>query len=91
MAINLNNKRPGVTGLDMIQYAKQIDFDDANEIIYIGEALPSTAPETSTWRIKRVETNPREGETDGDLRITFASGTADFDKQWSARSGYTYS
>jgi hypothetical protein len=61
-------------------------LDDAGSgTTYIGDALPSTATDAATWRIKRmVETGP-------DLEILWADGDANFDNVWDDRAGLSYS
>lgn len=49
---------------------------------YIGEAAPGTPTSEARWRIKYVLSN---GE------ITWASGNADFDKEFDERTSYSYS
>lgn len=60
-------------------------LDAVGTTTYIGDALPSTATDAATWRIKRmVETGP-------DLVILWADGDANFDNVWTARAGLSYS
>lgn len=51
---------------------------------YIGEAAVGSGDDDHVWRIKKMDS------TLG-LTITWASGTREFDKQWSARLSYVYS
>lgn len=62
-------------------------FDQVGETTaYIGQALPGTANSATTWRIKLLTT-----ETDGDLSVEWADGTAEFTKIWDNRATYPYS
>lgn len=62
-------------------------YDQVGETIaYIGQALPGTANNAATWRIKLLTT-----QTDGDLSVEWADGTSEFTKVWDNRAGYTYS
>jgi len=65
-----------------VQYNKLIDVE--GNITYIGEADPGTPESTQKWRIKRVI------ENSGDFAITWANGSAEFDKVWTDRLGYNY-
>ena len=76
-----------IGGLDMIQYTKEIDFVDASDLIYIGEALPGTATSAGNWRIKRVNTN---AGADNDIEIKYADGNSNFDNIWDNHLSLTY-
>jgi len=83
VAVSLDTLVNQIVGAD-VKYTKNID--KVGDISYIGEALPGTANSSSGWRIQQIdETN------DPDLTITWASGTADFNKIWDSRAGYSYS
>ena len=77
-----------IGGLDMIQYSKKVDFVDASDLIYIGEALPGTATSSATWRIKRINTN---AGTDNDIEIKYADGDSNFNNIWDDHLSLTYS
>lgn len=77
-----------IGGLDMIQYSKKVDFVDASDLIYIGEALPGTATSSATWRIKRINTN---AGTDNDIEIKYADGDSDFNNIWDDHLSLAYS
>ena len=64
------------------QYDRLVDTD--GDYTYIGEAVPGTARDASTWRIKRVY------EQGDDLEIIWADNTADFVKVWDDRATYEY-
>ena len=68
-----------------VQYNKLIDYVDADNYYYIGEALPGTGESDAKWRIKRIE------EVGDDYNILWAEGNADFDKIWDDRATFTYS
>jgi len=66
-------------------YTTRIDFISDNEL-YKGEAVPGTAEAATAWRISKTLI-----AGDGDVTTTWASGTAEFNKAWSARVSYSYS
>jgi len=53
---------------------------------YIGEGEVGTLDSATTWRIKKIVT-----DVDGNITITWAGGTAYFNKEWDERLNYTYS
>lgn len=60
--------------------------ETANNISYIGEAVPGANGNSPVWRIKRMtELN------DGDVIIEWAVGSAAFNKIWNDRLTYSYS
>lgn len=59
-----------------------LQVDDTGTYTYLGNALPGTATSASTWRIKRV--------VNATGVITHADGTANFNKTWDSRAGYSY-
>lgn len=65
-----------------VQYDRLVDTD--GDYVYVGEALPGTARNASTWRIKRVY------EVGDDIEIIWADNTADFVKVWDDRNTYEY-
>ena len=65
-----------------VQYDRLVDTD--GDYVYVGEALPGTARDASTWRIKRVY------EVGDDIEIIWADNTADFVKVWDDRATYEY-
>jgi len=93
MAINLNlsgKKEDSTTAvaMEIAQYMKKVDFVDASDLIYIGEATPGTATSAASWRIQRVNTS--DG-TDSDIAIEWADGNANFDNVWDDHLTLTYS
>ena len=64
------------------QYDRLVDTE--GDYTYIGESVPGTARDASTWRIKRVY------EQGDDLEIIWADNTADFAKVWDDRATYEY-
>jgi len=72
---------------EMPQYIKQVDFDDSNNYIYTGEALPGTATSAASWRITRVEFVG----SDEDVVKLYADGDANFDNIWDNRGVLAYS
>ena len=65
-------------------YATQLD-EVSETVTYLGKADPGADTSWSVWQIQRITT---VGE---DLVIEWASGTAEFDKIWDNRLGYSYS
>lgn len=66
---------------------KEVDetqlIDIVGSDIYIGYAVPLSSISTTVWKIKRINTvNP--------ISIYYADGSTLYDKQWSARYGYSY-
>lgn len=69
--------------IDM-QYARLID-SVGTDIMYIGEAAPGAPLANPVWRIKKVST------VGDDITVTWAGGTAAFDKIWDDRLSLSYS
>jgi len=64
---------------------QRIAYNDQGLPEYIGYAEPGTADGAQTWQIRKL--------TYVNMRVTainFASGDANFDKEWDERTGYTY-
>lgn len=74
---------PAIGEEDMV-YSKRIDFVSDAEL-YRGEAAVGSTEAAALWRIRKIVL-----AADGDVTETWASGTANFDKQWSLRATYTY-
>lgn len=75
-----------VGAVDMgVDFARREDFV-GDTLLYRGEAAPGAAENASVWKIKRVEF--LDG---GDVRTTFAGGTADSIHSWAERETLTYS
>ena len=72
----------GTVSIEPSVYATKLD-EYSNTVSYIGEAAVGSADDDYVWRIKKMDT------TSG-IVITWASGTQDFDKQWTAKLGYDY-
>ena len=93
MSINLNlaGKKEDSTralSVESAQYIKKVDFVDASDLIYIGEAVPGTATSAGSWRISKINTS--DG-TDDDITIQFADGNANFDNIWDNHLNLSYS
>ena len=69
-------------GTTEVDYHIEIDEIDSS-ISYFGYALPGTTTSSASWKIKKVNIN-------GDGSVTWANGTAAFDKIWDNRLSYTY-
>jgi len=67
-------------------YAKNIDFENAGNTIYTGEAAPGTATSVAKWRVKKTTIN-----AEGDTVIAWADGNANFDNIWDNHLTLTYS
>lgn len=74
----------GISEEDMV-YSKRVDFVTDNEL-YKAEAVVGTAESSPAWRVRKIIIG-----NDGDVSETWASGTALFDKVWTARTSYIYS
>jgi hypothetical protein len=66
-------------------YAKRVDFINDN-LLYKGEAIVSTAPSASSWRIKQISIG-----NDGDIVELWADGNTNFDNIWNDRLTLGYS
>jgi len=83
------NKWIGTEGGDIvIQYSKEVDFVDASDLIYVGEALPGSTTASASWRIKKIDLN---AGTDSDIGIRYADGDSTFDNIWDNHLSLTYS
>jgi len=69
-----------------IQYITVVEYDLANNPIYVGEALPGTATSDNKWRIKRITFDPANNPT----AVEWAENAALFDKVWDDRAAYSY-
>jgi hypothetical protein len=65
-------------------FSKRVDMV-GDSTIYIGEALAGSAPNTLSWRVKRVTMMP-----DGDSIIEWANGDGKFDKSWDNHLSLNY-
>ena len=72
------------TTTDSQAYDKLID-EASSTVTYIGECETGEASKTNEeiWRIKKIDL------TTG-IKITYADGSANFDKEWDERATYTY-
>lgn len=77
---------PLVTEEEEMVYSKRVDFVSEN-LIYRGEALVGGSEASPSWRIRRIEISP----SDGDIVEKWADGSANFTKIWNNRLTYTYS
>ena len=69
----------GMVSTESPVYTMKMD-EYSETISYIGEAATGSGDDDHVWRIKTIDS------TSG-LIIAWASGTQNFDKQWSARLG----
>lgn len=78
---------PGPTGTyeDELMYSKRIDFITDN-LLYKAEAAVGSSESAPVWRIRYITIS-----NDSDVMEVWASGTAEFDKQWTERATYIYS
>ena len=83
------NKWIGTEGGDIVvQYSKEVDFVDASDLIYVGEALPGSTTASASWRIKKIDLNVG---TDSDIGIRYADGDSNFNNIWDNHLSLTYS
>lgn len=78
------NTKVSFANSNMVLEPKLIDETEGNKI-YKGYAIPGSDPAAAVWAIQRV-TN-----TDGILSYHWATGTKNFDRQWTLRREYQYS
>ena len=72
--------------VEVISAGLAVQLDEVSDTVtYVGYADPGSSTAAGVWQIKRLT------EVGPDLIIDWASGTADFDKIWDNRLGYTYS
>lgn len=71
---------------DEPMYAKRVDFI-SDDLLYRGEAAVGSSESAPVWRVRRITF----GAVDGDVTEQWAGGTANFDKTWDGRLGFTYS
>lgn len=85
--ITVENKTNYVTqikGEDIVSYSSR--YDQVSDILaYKGEAIVGANESSPVWRIQKLVTNP-----EGDIAITWASGTTDFRFIWDNRDSLTY-
>ena len=74
----------GVSSSVEIKYTKLVD-KVGDSTTYIGEAIPGSSLANNVWRIQRI------AEDGDDITITWAEGSADFDKVWNDRLLFSYS
>ncbi len=74
----------GPSGVIGSAYASIVD-EVSSSIIYRAEAVAGTLQSAALWRIQKITIS---GSV---TTVTWASGTANFDKIWNDRLSYTYS
>jgi len=72
-------------GEDEVALAKRVDFNEAQDEIYKGDATPGTIDSDPLWRIRKLTI-----ASDNDVREMWADGTADYIKVWNDRDTYSY-
>jgi len=78
---------PGPIGEDLdVPYAKRIDFENNDTVIYKGEATVGSLTSASLWRISRITLN-----AEGDAVTEWADGVAGFTKIWDDHLTLSYS
>lgn len=65
------------------QFIKKLDDTTTSDTIYIGEAMPGTAEDAATWRIRKIDTSTG-------LDIAWAD-SAKFSQVWEDRASLIYS
>ena len=73
----------GESAEDSVKTEKRIDFV-GDTVIYKGEAVPGTSDSDSVWQISKTTF------VGDDVIVSWANGTANFDKIWSNRETYNY-
>jgi hypothetical protein len=68
-------------------YAKRVDFNADQTIIYRGEASPGSSESVAVWRIRRLTFTGAEG----DVTEEWANGAALFDQVWDDHLILSYS
>ena len=74
---------PGPATGETMPYAKRTDFV-GDDVIYKGEAEPGSSENDAVWRISKITF------VGDDVIVSWANGTANFDKIWSNRETYNY-
>lgn len=69
------------------KYTTAIEYDAANNPIYVGEAEPGIGTSDPRWRIRRIDYDALNNA----IAVLWASGNGNFDKAWDLRNTYTYS
>ena len=64
---------------------QEIDYRGGSNPIYVGEAVPGSSPASAKWRIFKITYSGTNPEI-----ISWADGSRDFIKAWTARATYTY-
>lgn len=85
--INIENKTSYVTqikGEDVVSYSTRYD-QVSTTLAYKGEAIIGASEAAPLWRIQKLVFG-----VDGDVTITWASGTTDFRFNWTDRATLTY-
>lgn len=85
--INVENKTNYVTqikGEDVVSYSTRYD-QVSTTLAYKGEAIIGASEASPLWRIQKLVYG-----TDGDVTITWATGTTDFRFVWDDRATLTY-
>lgn len=65
---------------------QRMENNSAGLPIYIGEAQAGASTGASVWRIKKLTYL-----NNIPISVTWANGSADFNKEWTLRDTYTYS
>ena len=66
-------------------YAKRVDFENDDTLIYRGEAAVGSANTANKWRVRRLTI-----ASDDDVTEEWANGNASFDKVWDDRLSFNY-
>lgn len=67
-------------------YITSIDFDGANNPIYLGRALIGSAKSQAVWQIRKLTFDGANNVTD----IRFANGSQEFNQKWDDRAALNY-
>lgn len=66
-----------------VSYSKLVD-EVSSVLLYVGEAVPGSAQDSSVWRIRKVDMS-------SGISILWADGNAGFDNRWDQRASKSYS
>ena len=74
-----------VFGIPILPVVMQVLIDENSATVtYVGKSAPGAGETEALWLIMKIN------ETTNPAKISFASGSDAFDKQWSNRANYVY-
>lgn len=81
---SVGHENPLPVGTD---YTVVVEYDENNNPIYVGEAIPGSLVSEAKWRIKKITWDVSGNPTN----VRWADGVKTFTKVWNSRGDYTYS